>query len=137
MPQNQHVLQRFSPQVEVAVLQANVFVGQLAAELVDLERQRRAGVQHLNLLRDQFNESRRNVRPFLPDQTGAHGPGDRHAELLAKLHCDWEYVWVVGFKHDLREAVAVLQVHENLVVVRPGGQNPAVERDGVPDVRFA
>ena len=44
---------------------------------------------------------------------------------------------VVGLEDDLRQAVAVAQVDEDLIVVGPVAVDPAVEDDGLADVRFA
>ena len=44
---------------------------------------------------------------------------------------------VVGLEDDLREAVAVAQVDEDLIVVAAVGVDPAVEGDGLADVRVA
>src|SRR5262249_29739937 len=41
---------------------------------------------------------------------------------------------VVRFEDDLREAVAVAEVHEHLFRVIAGDEHPAIESDGLPDV---
>ena len=44
---------------------------------------------------------------------------------------------IVGFEDDLRQAVAVAEIDEDLIAVRAKGIHPAIEDDGLSDMRFA
>ncbi len=110
-------------QVEVAVLQAHLVADR--GVVVERERQRRGGRQHLDLARGDLDGAGRQRVVAVALGPHPHLADDAHAVLGAQVVGD------VRLAHDdLRDAGAVAQVEEgDAAVVAPPG-HPAGERDG-------
>ena len=135
--QDQSVLKGLAPQVEVTVMEPDVLVGQVIAELGDLERRRRAGIQDAGRGHLEFDGPGRELRVRHARGPGDHFAGDAQDVFAAEVVGDGHEGRVVGLDDDLGEAVAVAEVHEDLVVVTPVGIHPPVQGDGLPDVGIA
>src|SRR5262249_11254157 len=86
--------------------------------------------QHFNIASGQFGI-------VLPLDALTHLAANGEHPLVAKFLAGGEQHRMIGFDDHLREAVAIAQIEKNLIVVRAIRVDPAVERDGLADVRFA
>ena len=115
--------------VHVAPLHARGFVGLDA--ILDRERRRDRGVQHLDAAGEHFNLARRHVRIHGAFSASAHFARDFQHELAAEMLGNVEFLFgnAIGVDHDLRVALAVAKVHENQAAVVAVVPHPASEGD--------
>ena len=126
------------PQVEVAVLEAEVFVRRLlVGELGDGKRQRRRGIQDPQRLHFEFDLAGGDIGPLLAGEPFADDTGDGNDVFPAQFLRGGEKLLVRILSHHLRQPVPVSQIDEHLVREGAGNQHPPGEGDGLPDVGFA
>ena len=136
MPQHQHALNRHPAQIEIAILQPQILVGQLlSGKLRYLERRGGAAVENGEFLGLDFNVAGRQLGIVLAGQPFAHHALHRQNELTPDFLGQREH-FVVCLENRLGYAVAITHINENLIVIRPIGIDPAVQNDGFPDMCF-
>src|SRR6202034_2355419 len=79
----------------------------------------------------------RQLRVVLSRQPFANLAADAQNPFVANFLPRGENSGAIGLEDDLCQAVAVTQVDEDLVVVGAVGIDPAVENDGLADMRLA
>ena len=115
-------------QVEVAVLEARLLADRDA--LVDLEGQRRRGVEHLELADDDLDVARRQVGVGVALGALAHLAGDLDAELVAHVVRPAPGQHLVA-GDDLGDPRGIAQVEEGDTAVVSTPRHPPGERDGL------
>ena len=127
-------LHRRAAQVEHAVRQAH---GLRQVLVVELERRRDAGVQHLELVRQHFDLAADQVGVVGAGGPRPHQPGHLEAELVAHALGGAEGVGAVGVADDLHQAFAVAQVDEDHAAVVASAVGPAHQGHGLAEQCFA
>ena len=127
MPQAQRPLHRLAPQVEVAMLEAH-FLREVL--LVHHERERRGGIEDLELVREHFDLAASQRRVHGPLGAAAHDALHAQHELVAHAVGDGERVRAVGIADHLDQALAIAQVDEDDASVVAPAMRPAEEVDG-------
>ncbi len=139
MPQQHCSLHFGAAQIEIAILQPQIFVGQfqparLKRWRLALVEQNKPGGPNLNFTGGQFGiDGPLGSRGHFPGHGDHEFAAQRSGQLL-RLDA------AVGVKRDLRLAVAVAQVDENNAAMVAVAINPAANRDflaNVPRVKFA
>ena len=124
-----HVL---AAQIDVAVLESDLF----AHVLVELERQRLGAVERRQLARQQLDFARGQVRIGRAGRPFAHQSAHLDHEFIAQLFGLGELGLVVGVEHDLQQALAVAQIHENDAAMVAAAMDPAGNRNFLTDQLF-
>src|SRR5438093_1562896 len=136
VPERQHAGQLRAPQVEVAVAEPQVLVGEVDL-LVDLERQRLGARQHLELRAFELDLAGRELRVHRLLWPQRHAPPHRdhplEAQLLAAL--EQRRPSDLGAQHHLGDPVTVAQVDEQHPAVIAEPVHPAHHRGLDPGVR--
>ncbi len=117
MPGNERLAAASAAQVEKAILQPQVFVGQLVAELGDLEGRRRTAVQDLYLFGLDLDVSGGKFRVCLSLRAVQNLAPSRQDKFSTNLFAEGDNGGVVGFENDLSEAVAIAKIDEHLIVI--------------------
>ena len=117
----------FAAQVEVAVGEPEVLVGNL---VVELEREDLGGVKNVERAGDEFDRAGGQLRVFGSGQTGGDFAGDADHILAAEFVGFLRGVRIfLGTENNLRDAFAVAEVDKNESAVVAAGGDPAAEGD--------
>ncbi|OIQ79435.1 hypothetical protein GALL_388340 [mine drainage metagenome] len=129
-----HVVLHLRPaQVEHAMRQPGRFRQVL---VVELERQRRRRVQHLQRVAQHLDAPRRQRGVLGAGRARAHRACDLHAEFVAQRFGQREHVGAVGVADHLHQAFAVAQIDEDHAAVVAPALHPAAQADGLSEHRF-
>ncbi len=128
----QPLLHDLAPQVEVAELEADL----LAHVLVELERQRLGAVEHGQFAGQELDLARGEVSVGGALRPRPHHARDRQYVLAAHALGLGEHAGSVRIEHDLQQAVAIAQVHEDDAAVVAATVDPAGDRDRLTDERL-
>jgi hypothetical protein len=126
------LLHRLAAQVEIAVLQADVFVDVV---VVDLEGRRQAGVEDLQRLGQHLDHAGGQIRVLGAGRPGAHFADHLEDEFRAGLLGQLEGLRGVRVDDHLDRAFTVAQVDEDDPAVVAAAMRPAAQGDDVAGVR--
>jgi hypothetical protein len=99
--------------------------------VIQLERGRQRGIQHLDLVAQDFNFATGDIRIGRACRTVAHFSGDAQYKLAAHRFRDLEHPGTVRIADDLRQTFTVAQVDENHTAVIAAAMRPAAQADGL------
>ena len=126
--QDQVLLHHRPAQIKHAVRQAG---GLGEVLVVDLERRRDAGVEHLEFEAQHFDLAAGQIGVLGACGARTHLADDLQAELVAHDLGGLEHVGAVGVAHDLNQALTVAQVNEDDATVVAAAVRPAHEGHGL------
>ncbi len=129
--QHQVLLHLRAPQVDDAVGQAHR-LGEVL--LVELERRRGGGVEHLDVVAEDLDLARGQVGVLGAGGTAAHLAAHLQHELVAHRLGGLEHLGAVGIAHHLHQALAVAQVDEDDATVVAAAMHPAADGDDLVEV---
>ena len=131
--QHQVALHRRAAQVQHAVREARGF---RQVVVVEQERRRDRGVEHLELVREHFDLAALEL--VVGGAFGAcpHQARDLHAELVAQVLGDGEGRGAIRVAHHLHVAFAVAHVDEDHAAVVAATVHPAAKGDGLAQQGF-
>jgi hypothetical protein len=119
-------------EVEVAVGETEVFVGNL---IVELERQDLGGIEDIECGGDDFNRAGGELRVLGSSQTGRDFASDANDILTAKFVGFFRSLGVfLGTENNLRHALAIAEVDEDEASMVAAGCYPAAECNFVAGV---
>ena len=135
--QQHPLLERWAPQVQVAIGQAQRLV-EPGLLLVDVERRHFARVEHGEGIDRDLDFTGRQLGVGRPLRPMAHHARNLHHPLVAgRLGCSVGIGRVVGVGHHLGDPIAVAQVEEGQVAVVTAPMHPTGERHPLANVRCA
>ncbi len=131
---SQHQVGRhiFTPQIEVAILQAQL----LARLLVMMERRRFRAIENLKFVRKHFDLPRRHIRIDRAFRTFANQPFYRQHVLTANALSRCENLGAIRIKNDLQQALTIAKINKDHAAVIPSAVDPATDRDFLSDQRL-
>src|SRR5262249_15158912 len=137
--QDERALERRAAQVEITILQPQVFIGQLiGGEFRHGEGRRRAAVEDLHLVCPDLDLARTKLGVLLAGKPMNDGPFDGDDPFAAQLARGVEqFLAALRLENDLGDAVAVAEIDEHEQILIAAGVDPPVENDGFADVGFA
>ncbi len=125
MPQEQTLSHHLTTQVQIAILESYF----LANRLVELERQRLRPVQQLQLLGENLDSARSQIRVGGAGGTFPNLARDPDHELAAQPLGLLEDFGRIRVEHDLQQPFPVAQIDENDPSVVPAAMYPSRDRD--------
>jgi hypothetical protein len=129
MPQPQPLLHHVAPQIEIAVLEPDLFLD----VLVELERQGLRTVEHLDLAREQLDRAGLQVRVDGTFGPRPNRPRDPDHPLTAQPLGLREHRGLGRIEHDLQPALAVAKIDEDDAAMVPTAIYPAGDGNGTTD----
>ncbi len=132
MTQTYALLHHIATQVDIAVLQAQLFV----RRFIMVERRRFRSVENLEFAREQFHLAGRQVRVRRARRPSPHQASNADAELAAETLGAAEDLFRIGVEHDLQQTFTVAQVDENHAAMIAATMHPARDRDFLADEGF-
>ena len=115
--------------VEIAVTQARIF----ADVVVQHERQRCRGIQHVDAVGDDFDPAGAQALVDLAGRACPHDTDDAQAVLITHALGLLEGHRIVGFDHGLDDAFVIAQIDEDDAAVVAPGIGPSAQGDGLTD----
>ena len=133
VPEDEDLLHCRAAEVEVAILEAELFVG---LGPLNVKRRSRRGVKDLERISANFDRPRLEVRVFFSGQpSGNHAANsDDISRCAAHASSRLELGAHFGLEDALSQAVAVANINEDQAAEVAPGVHPAIEDDRLADV---
>ena len=108
--QAQIVLHIGATQVEYTVRQACGFA---QVVIIELKRRCHAGIEHFQLMTQDFNFTRTDIRVYRTVRTTPHQPRDLDTKFITHTFCDFEHLGAIRVADDLCDTFTVAQINKN------------------------